>query len=358
MSKLGAALAILLFAASCTKDQGPPQPLKTVAKASGDVAEVELLVTGDLGSDTELCGCKAREMGGVARRAKIIADREKPKRGRTLVLDAGDHFFRTPLVSPRDEAQAKETARFLASTMKMMNTAAMAVGERDLAFGLRELRALEKESGATLVSANLVFASSSTRAFAQYALVERSGTKIGIVGASMELDPKAAAHVVYAQSNLKTLPPEPALIEAAKAARKAGASFVVALLHMGDLKARETLLKLEPGAVDLAFSAHDRHASGSLELVGPAPSALTSSGERGKWLISVRAEIVPGATAVANSGAIGSAKKSIKDIEARIATYEAQPNPEHAATIERLKKRKSQIEAELQRAARILAISR
>ncbi len=337
--------ALLLVLTACTKDQVASNSETKPSTSPG--TEIEILVTGDLGSDTELCGCKAREMGGVARRAKIVFDREKERPGRTLVLDAGDHFFRTPLLSPRDEAQARETAHFLASTLKSMNVAAIAVGERDLAFGLKELRALEQESGAKLVSANLVYTASSTRAFEQFVLVERSGVKIGIVGASLELDAKAAAHVVYAQAGLKTIPPEPALLEAAKAARKAGASFVVALIHTGDLRARDAMVKLEPGAIDLAFTAHDRHASGSLELIGKAPSALTSSGERGKWLVSVKAEIVPGATSVANKGGIEGAKKSIQDIDTRIAQYQATTGADHSATIERLKKRKAQIETDL-----------
>jgi 2',3'-cyclic-nucleotide 2'-phosphodiesterase (5'-nucleotidase family) len=342
-------LAILATAtlAACTEPAKPKEtelPPPPAAKRS-----IEVLVTGDLGSDTQECGCKAREMGGVARRAKVIRDRERA--GTTLVLDAGDHFFRTPLVSPRDEAQAKETARFLASTLRSMKVAAIAVGERDLAFGLPLLRSLAKESGAALLSANLVFTASSTRAFDAFAIFERGGAKIGVVGAGLEIDPKAAAHPVYAQSGLTAKPLEPALIEAAKNARAAGATFVIALLHTGDQRAREVLARLPAQTIDLAFTAHDRRASQGLELVGAGPSAMVSSGERGKWIASVGIDLVPGAQGIVNAGAIDGAKRSIAELDARIAVYEREDagvaNDDRRATIDRLRRRRTAMEAEL-----------
>lgn len=328
--------ALILFVA-CTKDQVSQEPPKAAAKA-----HFEALVVGDLGSDTEECGCKAREMGGIARRAKVVLDKDPKK---TLVLDAGDHFYRTPLVSPRDEAQAKETAHFLARSMQAMNVAAMAVGERDLAFGLQNLRALEKESGAKFLSANLIFAASSTLAFAPYAIVERDGAKIGIVGASLELDPKAAAHVVYAADGLATKPLEPALIEAAQAARKAGAAFVIGLVHAGDRRTRDAITKLEGGAIDLVFASHDRSATNVLELLGPGPTGVVSSGERGKWVVQVAVDVAPNAKGVANAGAIEDARRSVKEIEARIGDYKKTEGNQE--TIDRLERRKSKIEAEL-----------
>jgi hypothetical protein len=193
---------------------------------------------------------------------------------------------------------------------------------------------------------NLIHAKSSTPAFAQYAIVEREGVKIGIVGASLELDPKAAAHVVYHGAGLETRPLEPALIEASKAARANGASLVIGLIHSGDRRARDALTKLDPGTIDLVFAAHDRSASNTIELLGRGPSALVSSGERGKWLVSMAVDVAPGANGVANRGAIEDARRSIKDIENRIAEYQ-KAAADQQATIDRLKRRKEKLEAEL-----------
>ncbi|MCK6544712.1 hypothetical protein L6R52_02510 [Myxococcota bacterium] len=328
-------------------------------RATGPTKSITILATADVSADTEPCGCKVRQLGGIARRAKVVADRERDAPGRTLVVDGGDLFFKTPMLSPRDVPQAKEGARFLAESLRLMDTPAMAVGERDLALGLDTLRALSRASGTTMLAANLVFAKTGTAAFDVFRIVERDGVKIGLVGAAYELEPEAPAYHVYASSGLKLVPTEAAVADAAKAARAAGAELVVALLHLGNARARDVLGKLEPGLVDVAIAAHDRHASASPEPVGS--TMIGFAGERGKWLLALDVGVTPGARGVVDLGAVESAKRTIAELDERITTYEradagvedpalgAKVAADRRATVERLKKRRAAMEVDLAR---------
>lgn len=300
-------------------------------------------------------------MGGIARRARVVRDIEKEHPGRTLVLDAGDLFFRSPLTSPRDEPQAKETALFLADSLFMLRVPAMAVGERDLAFGLSTLRMLAKRSGTVMLASNVVHARTGTAAFDPFVLAERGGRKIGIVGATLELDPKSQAYDVYRASGLTVKPAEASLAEAARMARNAGADLVVGLLHLSHARAREVLSTLEPGLVDLSVVAHDRAASNMLEVVGQGPSAFMMSGDRGKWMLAIEVEVTIGARGVRDIGAIRDAKSAITEIEARVSAYEREDagvtDPalrerlaaDRKATVARLLRRKEQMAQDLQK---------
>jgi 2',3'-cyclic-nucleotide 2'-phosphodiesterase (5'-nucleotidase family) len=370
LARLGALVAIVAIdGAACkpssTSDGGVPSAqiaptAPTAARAPrGPSKPITILATADVSADTEPCGCKVRQLGGIARRAKVVADRARSAAGRTLVVDGGDLFFKTPMLSPRDTAQAREGARFLAESLRLMDTPVMAVGERDLALGLDTLRALSKVSGTTMLAANLVFAKTGTAAFEPFRIVERNGVKIGVVGAALELEPDAPAYHVYATSGLKLVPTEAALTEAAKAARAAGAELVVGLLHLGVARTRDVIGKLEPGLVDVAIAAHDRHASESPEPVGA--SMIGYAGERGKWLLALDLQVSPGARGVVDLGAVESSRRTIAELDERITTYEradagvADPAlgdkvaADRRATVERLKKRRAAVEVDLAR---------
>lgn len=315
-----------------------------------------IFAAGDVGSDTDVCGCKVRKMGGVSRRVHAIRSRVQ---GPALVLDAGDLFFRSWTLSPRYEPQAKETARFHADTMRALGAQAMAVGERDLALGLSELRGLGKRSGMKLLSVNLVHTSSKALAFERFAVVEVQGVKVGLVGASPELKPEAQAAQVYRRAKLDVLPAGPGLQKAAKEARAAGAEVVIALLHLGERRAVEVLGALPEGLVNLAYVGHDRQA-GKLRWLGPKKPAMQLAGNRGKWVIATALHLSPGATELVDLGAIQTQQEIIKKLDQRIATYQSldagvsDPTlakrlaEDHQKILVRLRRRREAMEKELQ----------
>jgi 2',3'-cyclic-nucleotide 2'-phosphodiesterase (5'-nucleotidase family) len=252
-----------------------PQPAKS--------ASIEVIATGDIGGDSDTCGCRSRPLGGLARRvAWVLSEAAKHPEG-TLVLDAGDAFFREPLIRLRDERAAKAAAELQADAMKRMNVPAMAVGDRDLALGVPYLKSLAARAGVALLAPNLLFTRTASPAFSRFLVVERAGRKIGIVGAALEPDPKSEAAAVYRMAGLTAGSAEIASAEAAKDARKAGAEVVIGLFHTGNARARAILGASVPGLVDLAIAAHDR-AMTPLERIGKGQAALVGTGARGKGL--------------------------------------------------------------------------
>ena len=126
------AFGLLALLAACTAK--PTGPVDSGASAA---RRLTILSTADVGGDTEPCGCKIRPLGGVARRVHAVRGF-----GEALVVDGGDHFFRTEELDPRDEPQARATAELLADALAEMKAQALVVGERDLALGRPALAAL------------------------------------------------------------------------------------------------------------------------------------------------------------------------------------------------------------------------
>ncbi len=343
---------LLLSVLGCPAEPHAPSTLVT---GQGSARKLTVLATGDVGSDTDVCGCKAHPMGGIARRAKVVKERSG---ARAVVVDAGDLFFRQWSISPRYHAQSIATAEFLADAAKQMSLAAIAVGERDLALGIPELKRLGERGGLRVLSANLVYASTSSAPFDAFAVVERGGMKIGIVGVSPEMGAKAQAEVVYEQNRVTTKPLFEAVDTAARAARSAGGEVVIALLHLGQQPALELLGKLEPGVVDVAIVSHDR-LSGNLTLAPGGRSAWIAPGSRGKWLAAVDLEVVKDAHGLLDVGALESQREAIAAIDQRLEAYQNEDagvvDPgiaekiaaDRSATVQRLKSRRAKMQEEL-----------
>lgn len=136
-----------------------------------------------------------------------------------MVLDAGDALFPSP-GKPDDRALAH--ARFIASEMGALRTAAMAVGERDLSAGVDWLLEQAKEAKVPLVSANLQRQDGS-HPFAPSVLVKAGADQVGIIGLHVPAGPGPGGLVA-------TDPVAAAKAEVAKLKEK-GADVIVALVH-------------------------------------------------------------------------------------------------------------------------------
>jgi ribosomal protein L40E len=109
-------------------------------------------------------------MGGVARRATVVT-RERRLHPRLLLLGAGDFSAESGIVG-------MYRTRFLCERMVAMKYDAVAVGERDLSFGLAVLEE-NAAAGVPLICANLY--EEGKRLFPAYMTTEVNGARVGIL---------------------------------------------------------------------------------------------------------------------------------------------------------------------------------
>ena len=298
MLRRGLTGALLLLAVACIETSSPEVP--------GSVrGRVLLLATADIGGETEACACYPEHRGGLAARLSQLETQKQGFAGPALVVDAGDVFFRQTSVPLRNQKEALRAAEALADGMAESGAVAMAVGERDLAFGARALRRLAQRAQVRLLSANLVDEGTGRPVFDPYVVVDanspKKGLKIGMVGASPVLDRRSRLGEVFRKERLVAKPLRPAVLAAAADARAAGAEWVVGLLHVGQQAARQLLASLPPGTIDLAIVGHDRVADG-LRLVSGTTSGFVAAGERGRNLLAVDITVITGAQRIVEVG--------------------------------------------------------
>lgn len=117
------------------------------------------------------CGCKSKPLGGLARRAALLASL-RADRDDVLVLDAGNLL---------GQASAKQDPRtdLLVSETAALGYEVLGVGPWDLGHGLEYLRAAERDHGLRFVNANLT--REKERLFSPYELIEVGGLRVGVI---------------------------------------------------------------------------------------------------------------------------------------------------------------------------------
>ena len=99
------------------------------------------------------------------------------------MLDSGNALYGSEGLNQETSGQA------VALAMNAMGYDAMALGERDLALGVANLRMRMAETAFPMLSANIVVADSGELFTRPYALVARGGYRIGIVGLTEAIRP-------------------------------------------------------------------------------------------------------------------------------------------------------------------------
>jgi 2',3'-cyclic-nucleotide 2'-phosphodiesterase (5'-nucleotidase family) len=147
------------------------------------------------------------------------------KDGNTLVLSTGDHFTGSSISSVFQGVPVAEA-------MARMGYAASAMGNHELDFGREQFDKLRETAGFPYLSANIRPPSKKSDkeydlGLKPYAIFERGGVKIGVVGLSASNVGKTVMSGRFYGNEV--VPYEPALQSAIPAARKAGAEVVIVI---------------------------------------------------------------------------------------------------------------------------------
>ncbi len=286
--------ALFAVLVGCRKEQGVSQAIAPVAStlpgpdAAAPTAPrgraIALLYSSNLQGKYAPCDCAVRPLGGLARRATVIA-RARAEADATVVVDAGDLFL-----PQGSTAETERQADLVAAGIASGGIDALTPGEGDLAIGLPLLKKVTAAFKIPVVSANL-YGRDGQLLFAADRLLDAGGTKIGIFGVTA---PATAADANrWRAEGIVVRDPTDAASESAAALRARGAQIVVALVHAG-LPAENRRLVAAMRGVDWAVLGHS-----ALNLESPEPSGgarLVEAQSEGKNVGRLDLHVVNGAS--------------------------------------------------------------
>ncbi|MCP9485130.1 MAG: 5'-nucleotidase C-terminal domain-containing protein [Gaiellaceae bacterium MAG52_C11] len=143
----------------------------------------------------------------------------------TLTLTAGDAFGASPPISNFFEEEPA------VRSMNLMGFDADTLGNHNFDRGIAHLQRMIDLADFSYVSANLAHVEDNLRGVAPFAIFERAGVKIAVVGIT---NPEAPTLVFPGSfGTIQVTDPVAAANKARKAAKKAGANIFVAIAHLG-----------------------------------------------------------------------------------------------------------------------------
>jgi hypothetical protein len=144
---------------------------------------------------------------------------------------AGDFLERA--AAQRTIRDAEEKAKFMFQALGLMDYDAVNVGEKDLAYGPRYLKAQAEEHGVPLISANAVHRDTGELFFDPYVIREQKGAKVAFIGVtSPERHVIAQAESYLLDHKIKLLDPSEQTLKFLPELREQ-ADLVVLLSHAG-----------------------------------------------------------------------------------------------------------------------------
>ncbi|HEY4392530.1 MAG TPA: hypothetical protein VGP64_00635 [Polyangia bacterium] len=306
--------------------------------------EIALLYSSNLLGKFTPCHCAVLPLGGLGRRATVIA-RARAEADATVVVDAGDLFV--PEGTP---AETERQSRLLAAGVGRAGIDAFTPGDRDLAIGVARLKALTAANKIPVVSANL-YGRDGQRLFPADRLVEAAGTRIGIFGVTAP--PTAADANGWRAAGITVRDPADAAREAIASLRARGAAVVVALVHAG-LPAENRRLVQAAKGIDWAVLGHSAL---NLERPEGADGALLLEAmSEGKNLGRLDLHVVGGSVVFADRGARAELAATLADHRRQLEGYDRSISGIDPASLEAYyQQRRQALTAQIALEARALA---
>ena len=144
----------------------------------------------------------------------------------------------------------QDYAWFLMDAMKLLNTDAVGVGERDLRFGYAYLKGQIKRTGLPIVSSNLVDAKTGKPAFLPYVVKKVGSVKVGIfslIGEKANLGP--------ARDSLKVQEPGATAKKMVAELKGKGATVIVLLSQLGKVESEDLVSSVD--GISAVEAGHD-----------------------------------------------------------------------------------------------------
>ena len=182
-------------------------------------------------------------LGGLARRATYIRQIKEQKIP-LVHLDAGDAFQAKYNVMETDRQQVQAAVDVYLKVFEAMGLQGYNIGDRDLALGLTQLKALEKKAKFPILSANIVDAAGKP-IFKPSIMLTAAGRKIGVVGVVTTLFVNKAKWTKA--QGYDVTDPIAAVRREIPLLKKQGAEVILVLAHLNETEI-DDLAEAAPGA--------------------------------------------------------------------------------------------------------------
>jgi len=186
-------------------------------------AQITIAYTANRQGEIEPCGCKIKDLGGLARMEKRLL--QLRHEGGLLFLEAGNAFCTAPKLHESRIKLEEDRAERIAKSYRLAGLKALSPGERDFARGAPFFWDLIRKSGATVVSANLE-SSLRSGSFKPFLILSEQGVRIAVVGLT-------SFDAVTVPADIKQKPPREAMREAWKGIQKEKPDQIILLSHLG-----------------------------------------------------------------------------------------------------------------------------
>ncbi|MFL5561650.1 MAG: 5'-nucleotidase C-terminal domain-containing protein [Gemmatimonadaceae bacterium] len=166
---------------------------------------------------------------GLTRAATVIDSIRAANPGRVILLDAGD-LLQGNMLAYVAARVTPDTVVGVVAAMNAMRYDASAIGNHEYNYGVPYLDRAVRQASFPFLSAN-TYLPDGSHAYRPFAVIERSGIKVGVVGAT------TPGVMIWDRDNVRGRVSlgdiVPAIRAAADSARLAGADIVIATVHTG-----------------------------------------------------------------------------------------------------------------------------
>lgn len=260
-------------------------------------------------------------MGGLPRRATVIEE-QRSSGAPTLVVDAGDLFWKSARIGPDAVASQKLKAEAQAASFALTGIDAMVPGEGDLVFGWSWLQETASRHKLPYLAANL--SCGDTAPFPPGAIFERGGLKIAVVG------------VVDPTLELPGCTVAPAEVAARGAIEKLGpADVTVVLSHQRTELDRALAEAIEP--VDLIVNGHARLTNNAPRDL-PGAALQLAAGSRSKYVGVASVSMLPGARGFRAGDAVADTATRLDQARVRLEAAKAKLGSSEGKALERVQR--------------------
>lgn len=215
--------------------------------------------------------------GGAARLATAVGEARQGAR-HALLLDAGDQFQGTLFYTHyKGEVEAR--------LMRRLGYDAMAAGNHEFDDGPGNFARFIAAAGLPVLAANIDASAEPALAgrIKPYAVLERGGRRIGIVGYVTEDTPAISSP----GPRLKFLPIEPALEKAVAELRRQGVDIIIGLGHAGYQRDREIARRV--AGLDIIVGGHSHSLLANRQAGAAGPYPTVERGPDGQPVLVVQA---------------------------------------------------------------------